>query len=89
MRKIGGKDIADLVPSIRALGLLQPLLVRPNDAGFDIIAEQRRYYALVALADEQHIDPVPFMIMGDGDDAPWGIHPPEPMQQERTKPRRG
>ena len=30
VRKKGGKDIADLLPSIRSLGLLQPILVRPN-----------------------------------------------------------
>ena len=30
VRKKGAKEISDLVPSIKALGLLQPLLVRPN-----------------------------------------------------------
>ena len=46
VRKKGGKDIADLLPSIRSLGLLQPLLVRPNCEGFEIVAGQRRYHAL-------------------------------------------
>ena len=69
VRKIGGKDIADLVPSIRSLGLLQPLLVRPNCEGFEIIAGQRRFHALSALAEEGMIDPVPCIIMKDGDDA--------------------
>jgi len=33
VRKKGAKDIADLVPSIRSLGLLQPLLVSQNREG--------------------------------------------------------
>ena len=52
VRKKGGKDIADLLPSIRSLGLLQPLLVRPNCEGFEIVAGQRRYHALCTLAAE-------------------------------------
>lgn len=69
VRKIGGKDIADLVPSIRSLGLLQPLLVRPNCQGFEVIAGQRRFHALSALAKEGIVDAVPCVIMEDGDDA--------------------
>lgn len=69
VRKHGAKDIADLVPSIRSLGLIQPLLVRPNCNGFEIIAGQRRFNALTKLAGEQEIEPVPCIIMEDGDDA--------------------
>lgn len=69
VRKIGAKDIADLVPSIRSLGLLQPLLVRQNCDGFEIIAGQRRFYALQKLSEEQSIEPVPCIIMAKGDDA--------------------
>lgn len=74
VRKHGAKDIADLVPSIRSLGLIQPLLVRPNceptrGEGFEIIAGQRRFNALTKLAGEQDIEPVPCIIMEDGDDA--------------------
>ncbi len=69
VRKRGGKEIADLLPSIRANGLLQPLLVRPNCEGFEIVAGQRRYHALLKLADEGIKDPVPCVIMQDGDDA--------------------
>ncbi len=43
VRKKGGKDIADLLPSIRSLGILQPLLVRKNCEGYEIVAGQRRY----------------------------------------------
>ncbi|MEL7444221.1 MAG: ParB/Srx family N-terminal domain-containing protein [Pseudomonadota bacterium] len=70
VRKRGAKDIGDLVPSIRALGLLQPLLVRPAGDGFEIVAGQRRYHALCAIAEEDgSAEPVPCLVMTDGDDA--------------------
>jgi ParB family chromosome partitioning protein len=60
----------ELVASIRAHGVLQPLLVRPNCEGFDIIAGQRRYTACEALAAEgQPVEALPCAIMEDGDDA--------------------
>ena len=69
VRKRGGKEIADLVPSIRSLGLLQPLLVRPNCEGYEVVAGQRRYNALRKLAEEATPDPVPCIVMKEGDDA--------------------
>lgn len=69
VRKKGAKDTNDLVPSIRSLGIIQPLLVRPNCEGFEIVAGQRRYHALLKLADEGTVEPVPCMVMQDGDDA--------------------
>lgn len=69
VRKKGGKDIDDLVPSIRSLGVIQPLLVRPNCEGFEVVAGQRRYNALLKIAEEQAVEPVPCIVMEDGDDA--------------------
>ena len=70
VRKKGGKEVCDLVPSIRSLGIIQPLLVRPNCEGYEIIAGQRRYNALLTLAEEgAAIEPVPCLVMEDGDDA--------------------
>ncbi|MBI1208184.1 MAG: ParB/RepB/Spo0J family partition protein [Azospirillum sp.] len=70
VRKKGGKDISDLLPSIRAQGLLQPLLVRPNCEGFEVVAGQRRYHALEKLAAEgSGIEAVPCLVMEAGDDA--------------------
>ncbi|MCC0039954.1 MAG: ParB/RepB/Spo0J family partition protein [Brucellaceae bacterium] len=131
VRKIGGKEIADLLPSIRSLGIIQPLLVRKlaedgadggagnaddtgkgatggagggknaratkggragkagtADAGavdttgkpgdragsgtasrYEIVAGQRRYHALIKLAEDGIADPVPCMVMEDGEDA--------------------
>ncbi|WP_249693729.1 ParB/RepB/Spo0J family partition protein [Stappia sp. WLB 29] len=69
VRKKGGKEIADLLPSIRRLGILQPLLVRKGADGYEVVAGQRRLAALTALAAEGIADPVPVIVMQDGDDA--------------------
>lgn len=73
VRKHGPKDIADLVPSIRSLGLIQPLLVRANCEGIEVVAGQRRFHALSKLAaestTENSVDPVPCLVMDDEDDA--------------------
>lgn len=69
VRKIGSKDTADLQASIRSLGVIQPLLVRPNCEGFEVVAGQRRFNALSKLAEESDIAPVPCIVMQDGDDA--------------------
>lgn len=69
VRKKGGKDIADLLPSIRSLGIIQPLLVRKNCEGFDVVAGQRRFLALIRLAEEGICDPVPCIVMDEEDDA--------------------
>lgn len=65
-------DISDILPSVRARGLLVPLLVRPNGQPetFEIVAGRRRYFAAKSLADERgEGDPLPCAIMEDGDDA--------------------
>ena len=65
-------DISDILPSIRARGVLVPLLVRPNGDPdrFEIVAGRRRYVAAKTIADEQgEIDPLPCAVMEPGDDA--------------------
>ncbi len=69
VRKKGGGDISDLLPSIRSLGVLQPLLVRPDGEAYEIIAGGRRYRALLKLAEEGIAEPVPCAVMEEGDDA--------------------
>ena len=69
VRKRGGDEVDDLVPSIRAIGIIQPLLVRPNCEGFEIVAGQRRFNALKVLEGEGVTNPIPCAIMEDGDDA--------------------
>ncbi|RWD98886.1 MAG: ParB/RepB/Spo0J family partition protein, partial [Mesorhizobium sp.] len=65
-------DIADILPSVRARGVLVPLLVRPNGSpdSFEIVAGRRRYFAAKTVADERgKAEPLPCAIMEDGDDA--------------------
>ncbi|RUU83067.1 ParB/RepB/Spo0J family partition protein, partial [Mesorhizobium sp. M7A.T.Ca.TU.009.01.1.2] len=65
-------DISDILPSVRARGVLVPLLVRPNGSpgSFEIVAGRRRYFAAKTVADERgETEPLPCAIMEDGDDA--------------------
>lgn len=71
VRKHGGKDELDeLIASIRSLGVIQPLLVRPNSEGFEVVAGQRRMMACQLIeAEDGRIDPLPCAVLGSGDDA--------------------
>lgn len=70
VRRHGGKDVKDLVPSIRSLGVIQPLLVRPNCEDFEVVAGQRRLLACNLIAEEDGTcDPVPCAILDTDDDA--------------------
>jgi ParB family chromosome partitioning protein len=63
-------DISDILPSVRTRGILQPLLVRPEGEGFEIVAGRRRYFCAKAMVEEQgEIAPLPCAIMEPGDDA--------------------
>lgn len=66
-------DVSDILPSIRARGVLQPLLVRPNGRGFEIVAGRRRYFAAARIAEEQGVSKddvmLPCAVTGKGDDA--------------------
>ncbi len=71
VRKHGGaEELPELIASIRSIGIIQPLLVRQNCEGYDVIAGQRRLLALRALGDEAgRAEPVPCGVLEDGDDA--------------------
>lgn len=65
-------DVSDILPSVRARGILQPLLVRPNGEPerFEIVAGRRRFFAAKAVAEEGgEVEPVPCAVMEPGDDA--------------------
>jgi ParB family chromosome partitioning protein len=71
-RTHGVKDgLESLTASIRAQGLLQPLLVRPATAhdGFEIVAGQRRFLACLHLAQEAPVEPLPCLVLAATDDA--------------------
>ncbi|MBL6612401.1 MAG: ParB/RepB/Spo0J family partition protein [Alphaproteobacteria bacterium] len=62
--------IDDILPSVRERGILQPLLVRKNAEGFEIIAGRRRYFSAKKVAEERGaFDDVPCAVMEQGDDA--------------------
>jgi ParB/RepB/Spo0J family partition protein len=44
---------ANILPTIREQGIQTPLIVRPNNIGFEIIAGRRRFYAARVIADEK------------------------------------
>ncbi|MCW0198860.1 ParB N-terminal domain-containing protein [Sphingopyxis sp.] len=65
-------DVSDILPTVRARGVMVPLLVRPNcaDGAFEIVAGARRFTAARIVADEQDGagEPLPCAILEDGDD---------------------
>ncbi|MFG1343224.1 ParB/RepB/Spo0J family partition protein, partial [Xanthobacter autotrophicus] len=74
--KASDPALLTLAASIRSLGLLQPLLVQVQGEAFAIVAGSRRYRALSILAQEVEAsagggssEPVPCLVMDDGDDA--------------------
>lgn len=65
-------DVSDILPSVRARGILVPLLVRPNGEPnhFEVVAGRRRFFAATTVAGEDgHDTPLPCAILEEGDDA--------------------
>ena len=69
-------DVADILPSVRQRGVLQPVIVRPNCGPglFEIVAGARRFTAARIVADERlaaggEVEPLPCAILDGGDDA--------------------
>jgi len=65
-------DLTNILPSVRARGVLVPLIVRANGSPdtFEIVAGRRRYHAALVVAEEGGgIDALPCAIMDAGDDA--------------------
>jgi ParB family chromosome partitioning protein len=67
-------DVSDILPTVRARGVLVPLIVRPNcaDGAYEIVAGARRYTAAKIVAGErgdESGEPLPCAILDAGDDA--------------------
>jgi ParB family transcriptional regulator, chromosome partitioning protein len=63
-------DYKDLIPSIKERGILQPLLVRANGEGYEIVAGRRRFLAACEVEkDGTAVEAVPCAVMDKGDDA--------------------
>lgn len=72
MRAKGKSDIGNILSSVRARGILVPLIVRANGTTdtFEIVAGKRRYHAALTVAEEAGcIDPLPCAVIEAGDDA--------------------
>lgn len=65
------EQLDTLAASIRAQGVLQPLLVRPGSQGqgFEIVAGQRRFLACQRLAQDGPVAPLPCLVLEATDDA--------------------
>ncbi|WP_448664116.1 ParB/RepB/Spo0J family partition protein [Sphingomonas sp. CJ20] len=72
MRAKGKPDISAILPSVRARGIIVPLIVRPAEVEdrFEVVAGKRRYHAALAVAEESgEGETLPCAIMAAGDDA--------------------
>lgn len=85
MRGKGKVDIANILPSVRARGILVPLMVGPSWSKaegkgqegkgspdrFEIVAGKRRYHAALAVAQENggECEPLPCAVLDEADDA--------------------
>jgi ParB family chromosome partitioning protein len=62
-RLVQAEGVAELADSLREHGLLQPILVRPNDGGYTLIAGSRRLRAAESLGWAR----IKALVMGNGD----------------------
>lgn len=81
-REFDPEALNDLVESIKEHGVLQPLLVRPNGAKFELIAGERRFRASC----EAQLKDVPVIIMEADDRKVLEIALIENLQREDLNP---
>ena len=81
-RQFEEEAIADLVESVREKGILQPILVRPVDGGFEIIAGERRWRA----AQRAQLHEVPVIIREFSDKEALEVALVENLQRQDLSP---
>jgi ParB family transcriptional regulator, chromosome partitioning protein len=74
--------IRELAASIKEVGILQPLVVRPTPGGFELIAGERRLRA----AKEAGLERVPVLIRQAGEDESVELALVENLQRENLSP---
>jgi ParB family transcriptional regulator, chromosome partitioning protein len=74
--------IRELAASIKEVGILQPLVVRPTPGGFEVIAGERRLRA----AKEAGLERVPVLIRQAGEDESMELALVENLQRENLSP---
>lgn len=75
-------ELGELAESIRSQGVLQPLLVRKNDTGYELIAGERRLRA----AKQAGLDDVPVMVKNISDRKMLEISIVENIQRQNLNP---
>ena len=81
-RQFEEEAIADLVESVREKGILQPILVRPIDGGYEIIAGERRWRA----AQRAQLHEVPVIIREFTDKEALEVALVENLQRQDLSP---
>ncbi|MCR6629488.1 MAG: ParB/RepB/Spo0J family partition protein [Magnetospirillum sp.] len=81
-RQFEEEAIADLVESVREKGILQPILVRPLDGGYEIIAGERRWRA----AQRAQLHEVPVIIREFSDKEALEVALVENLQRQDLSP---
>lgn len=81
-RNFPGVGIAELAASIREVGILQPLVVRVTDSGFELIAGERRLRA----AEEAGLERVPVLIRQAAEGESMELALVENLQREDLNP---
>jgi len=63
-------NVSDILPSIQAKGVLEPLIVRSEDGKYGVVAGRRRWFSLKAVKEKMgEVAAPPCAIMEEGDDA--------------------
>jgi ParB family chromosome partitioning protein len=81
-RRLDPEAITELAASIAAQGVLQPLLVRPVDGGYEIVAGERRFRA----AEQAGLTSVPVIVKELSDQATLELAIVENVQREALTP---
>jgi ParB family chromosome partitioning protein len=81
-RNFSEASIKELAASIREVGILQPLVIRSTDTGFELIAGERRLRA----AREAGLDRVPVLIRQAGESESMEMALVENLQREDLNP---
>ena len=81
-KEFGGKEHKELVSSIKKNGIIQPIVVRKSDAGYEIIVGERRWRA----AQEAGLKDVPVVIRKAEDREMAEISIIENLQREELNP---
>src|SRR3989304_119116 len=81
-REVSPEDVAELAASIADRGVLQPIVVRPTDDGYELVAGERRWRA--ALAAGLQVIPAVFRHLSDQESLEVALL--ENLQREDLRP---